>query len=119
MTVPTWPDTLPQRFLVNGNQEATGDGRLRSPTDTGPGKVRRRSSAVVNPLGGTLRMNAAQLAIFDGFIDSDIAGGSLPFNFPAPYGAGTWLVQIGDTMPSRANVGGDRWNVTLALEVLP
>jgi len=117
--VAIWPETLPQRLFVDGSQESMGDGRLRTQTDTGPGKVRSRSSAVVRPLSGTMRMNNAQLETMMSFINIDLVGGSLPFNFPAPRGEGTWLVQLGQNMPSWSNVGGDRYNVTIAVEVLP
>ena len=65
-----WPDTLPQRLFVNGSQEGAADGRLRSKTDTGPGKSRPRSSAMPRPLAGTMRMNGAQLDIL---LDADAA----------------------------------------------
>lgn len=115
----SWPETLPQRYLVDGNQQTFADGRLRSQTDTGPGKVRQRSSAMPSPLSVSLRMNEAQLEILQGFISSDLAGGSLPFTIPAPRGDGTWLVTLGDTMPQPVNIGGDRYNVAMTFLVMP
>ena len=118
--VATWPATLPQRYRVDGNQEAIPDGRLKSQTETGPGKMRPRTSALGRPLAVTLRMNNAQLDILDAFIADDLGRGTLPFNIPAPRGAGTWLVRFrASGLPSWVNVGGDRYNVTLAIEVLP
>ena len=119
MTVPSWPDTLPQRYRVDGNQMGMGDGRLRSQTDTGPGKMRPRSSAVADPLAVTMRMRSAQLDILKAFVRDDLAGGTLPFTIPVAIGGGTWLVRFADSLPSWVNVGGDRYNVSLALEILP
>jgi hypothetical protein len=116
----TWPATLPQEILVDGNSEAMGDGRLRSQTDTGPGKVRRRSTAMARPLSGSMMMSDDQLDAFEEFVLDDLGGGSLPFLFPKTRGGeGTWLVRFGEDMPSWANVGPDLWTVTMSLEILP
>jgi hypothetical protein len=116
----TWPDTLPQHLLVDGNHEAMGDGRLKSQTDTGPGKMRRRSSAIARPLSGGMMMTSAQLAILESFVNDTVAGGTLPFYFPMTRGAGTWLVRFAtDGLPSWGNVGGLMWSVSLGLEILP
>jgi hypothetical protein len=115
-----WPDTLPQYLLVDGNRIDTADGRLKSQPDTGPGKMRRRSSAMPRPLSGTIEVSGAQLDILDAFVDAELAGGTLPFTFPKTHGAGTWLVRFAaDGLPSEANIGGDRWQVAMGLEILP
>ena len=115
----SWPSSLPQQYLVDGNQQTFPDGRLRSTTDTGPGKMRQRSSAMASPLSLSLRMSNAQLATLQSFIASDLQGGTLPFTIPAPRGTGTWLVTLGDTMPVPVNIGGDRYNVAMTLLVMP
>lgn len=120
MTV-AWPSDLPQTLLIDGNSFGTPDGRLRSQTDTGPAKVRPRSSAMVQPVAGTMLMTSAQLAILETFTgpSGDSAGGSLPFTFPAPYGGGDWLVRFADSLPGKQNLGGDTWQVSLQFEKLP
>lgn len=117
----TWPSTLPQYLQIPSNQFQTPDGRLKSPTDTGPGKIRPRTSALGKPFSGNMLMTGAQLATLDTFvsISGDSVGGSLPFTFPAPYGGGTWLVRFAATLPTKVNMGGDTWQVSLALEQLP
>ena len=115
----SWPNTLPQYLQIQGNQESMPDGRLKSQTDTGPGKMRPRTSALGRPLSGTMFMTAAQLAILDSFVTATLAGGTLPFTFPATYGGGTWLVRLAASLPAWSNQGGDLWVVTVALEVLP
>lgn len=115
----TWPTTLPQRVRRDGYAEEIADGRLKSETDTGPGKMRPRTSARPDPLTVTMRMTGAQLDILAAFIRDDLGRGSLPFTLPAVRGAGTWLVRFADRLPSTANAGGDRYNVTLSLERLP
>lgn len=119
MAVPTWPTALPQRYRVEGNAESIADGRLKSQTDAGPGKLRPRTSARPDPLTVTLRMTAAQLDILAAFVRDDLGRGTLPFLVPAARGAATWLVRFADSLPAWVNVGGDRYNVTLSLEILP
>lgn len=114
-----WPGTLPQNLQVQGYSEAMRDGRLRTPTDSGAGKSRLRSTAVVAPVSGQFEMTAAQWSTLMSFVMSDLRGGTLPFTFPAPLGGTAWLVRLGENMPSRTNLGGDAWMVTLQLEVLP
>jgi len=115
----SWPGTLPQHYRVDGNQEGIPDGRLKSQTDTGPGKLRPRTSALGRPFSATMRMTSAQIDILSSFVASDLARGTLPFTVPAARGGGTWLVRFADSLPSWVNVGGDRYNVTLSLEILP
>lgn len=117
----TWPGTLPQYLQIDSNKEQVPDNRLISQTDTGPGKMRSRSSALPRPVSGVMLMDSTQLATLDSFIASDLAQGTLPFNFPAVRGGGTWLVRIAPSggMPSYQNLGGDTWQVAIGIEVLP
>lgn len=115
-----WPATLPQRFLRNGNQHTLADGRIMSDTDTGPPKSRPRSTAVPDSFSGSMRMTGAQWAALLAFGDSELQRWSLPFTIPAPDGGDDWLVMFKQGgKPSRANIGGDRWNVSMTLLILP
>ncbi|MEQ1938622.1 hypothetical protein ABMA46_10230 [Mesorhizobium sp. CN5-321] len=113
-----WPSTLPQTFMSDGYQSGEGDGRIRSTTDSGIAKLRRRFSAVARPLSGSMFMTDMQLAAFRTFFEETTGGGSLPFTFPAQDEAGTWTVQFGQNVPSwgRMALG---WSVKLELVVLP
>jgi len=120
MTVPAWPATLPQDFDRQGFVLAEGDGRLKSPTDTGPGKMRRRSTAVADPMQGQMTMRLAQVLTLRGFVANDTAGGSLPFSIPDPFGGDPLLVQFADQgLPQYQNLSGDLWTATFKLDVLP
>lgn len=114
----SWPSTLPQGFMSDGYQSGMGDGRARSDTDSGIAKVRRRFSAVPRPLSGNMYMTDAQLATLKGFIADDLAGGSLPFTFPAQDESGTWTVQFGKDVPAWGRMGLG-WSVKLDLVILP
>lgn len=58
-----WPDTLPQQpDDFSSFAEDFGDGTLRSEMDVGPAKVRKRTTAVVEPVSFTLLLTASQVA---------------------------------------------------------
>lgn len=113
-----WPASLPQFVDRPGYQGGTGDGRIRSDTDTKIAKLRQRFSAVPRPLQFTVTMTDAQFATFKSFIKNDTAGGTLPFQFPSPEGEGTWICQFGQNMPTWNSVGVE-WVVTMELVILP
>ena len=117
----TWPATLPQDLRVEGFRQGLGERRRFSATDTGPGKVFGRTSAVADPLDGTMLMTAAQLADFEAFLLGTLDRAALPFTFPDPRsGSGTLLVRIRtDSMPEWAAIHGGLFRVSLPLEVLP
>ncbi|WP_078709167.1 hypothetical protein [Consotaella salsifontis] len=113
-----WPATLPQRAQVEGYQAGLGDGRLRSTTDAGGAKVRRRFSYAPRPLKLTMEMNADQLATFQTFVEGSLGGGVLPFQIPAQGEEGTWIVQLGQSMPQWSPISWNLWRVSLDLLVL-
>jgi hypothetical protein len=115
----TWPATLPCKFMHGGLADGMADGRLISQTDTGPAKVRRRSSAMPRNVSGQMIMTAEQLATMRFFIDKTLIGGSLPFNFMDPV-TGEWvLVRCAGSMPTWSRFGRDRFTVSMAIEILP
>jgi hypothetical protein len=113
-----WPATLPTAFPRGDLSTGLGDGRLRSQTDAGVAKLRRRFSYVPYPLSGSMVMTLAQLATFRSFVETDLQGGILPFEFPAQDGTGTWVVQFGDKLPTWSPMGV-LWKVSLDLVILP
>lgn len=142
--VVTWPFELPQTMTVPNHRQQIGDGRIRSATDTGPGKVGRRFSSTVRPVAGDLIVSTSQKLRIEAFWNVDTGGGSLPFLFPA---IGTnncallgddgaplldaddgylldcdwWLVRFSDQAEPPAFVprGNGEWTCSLALQVLP
>lgn len=119
--VATWPVTLPQSPLVDNYSEGKGQNRRFSQTDTGPGKVYRKTSAAQRPLKCMFFMSNTQLTAFETFFRDDIDEGALPFNIPNPRGAGSFLVRFkADASPEwQSPDGGSNWYVSLELEILP
>jgi hypothetical protein len=119
-----WPSTLPQGFLENDYTEAVANNVVRSQMDYGPAKVRRRTSSNPRPVSGSMVMTSTQLAALETFVNTTTLGGSLPFNFPAQRGGGTWLVRFANEgLPTwrfhSYNEGETSWQVSLKLEVMP
>lgn len=114
-----WPASLPEGFTFESYNEGVGDGRLRSQTDTGPGKVRRRSSAMPRSLAGQMVMTGAQLETFISFVETTLANGVLPFAFKSQRGGASILVRFGEELPSWQRHGAGKYLVTLNLEILP
>lgn len=82
MAIPVWPESLPQRFLVDGYSEKLRDGRLMTKTSYGPGKTRRRFSSAVLPVAAAMLLDYDAKARFELFWEEDTQGGILPFTIP-------------------------------------
>lgn len=117
--VDVWPVSLPQAILMDGNSDSSPDGRLKSQTDQGPGKSRRRTSAAVRKFSGRMYVTTEQLGTLRTFINITTLGGSLPFTFRDPVDATPILVRFGDSLPGWVNVSGDKYDVALMFEALP
>lgn len=143
MTV-VWPSELPQSVTVTNHRQQIGDGRLRSSTDSGPGKVGRRFSSTIRPVSGDLIVTTSQKIRIERFWDVDTDGGTQPFLFPAIGTNGCallddegvplldfddvnladcdwWLVRFSDQAdpPPFDPRGNGEWTCSLALQVLP
>ncbi len=123
--MPTWPASLPQAFPI-GTSVNVQDVRVRSSVDAGLPKMRRRFSAAIRTY--TLAtdkfiMTDTQQTTFETFYTTTLEGGTLPFDWPAPWvGAGTKTfrflsaLQFGMIVPGGAN---RLTTVTIVLEELP
>jgi hypothetical protein len=115
-----WPGTLPQKLLLNGASLGVGDGLIEYAPDTGPSITRRRTTAVMRPLQGSMVLTDAQVTIFETFFFTTLLNGALPFTFPDPRTGATLLVKVPKgTPPSYVPQGGDNFVLSLSLTVLP
>ena len=78
-----WPHDLPQHVDRQGYRYQPGDGRLKSTTDTGGGKVRRRDSNPPSIVTAPITLSAIQKSRLERFWEQDTSGGVKPFWFPA------------------------------------
>jgi hypothetical protein len=121
--MPTWPSSLPDAPLQQGYQEQVPNTLVRTEMDKGPAKVRRRSTAGTRAFTVNLLLTEAQVVTLDSFIDQDLDGGALRFDWTHPRtGAAVQfrLVPIGnDGLVSYQAVTGNRYRVQMRLEILP
>ena len=117
-----WPASLPSQPEV-GAQLTRQQGFLRSPTDVGPFKQRKRFTAVSRFYTGTMLLNATEKATFETFYQTTINQGADEFDFEDPDDFSTVSARFTETPSFSGLVGGDtgvgQWRVSIALELLP
>ena len=118
MSVPSWPTTLPQQLFVNGYSQSFAETTIKSEMDAGPAKVRRRFTAGVEPVSGTMLLTETQLGYLRTFFVDTLLGGSLRFSWTKPPAHTTACEMRFTAPPSWTKVEGD-YEVNLSLEVLP
>jgi hypothetical protein len=116
----TWPDTLPQ-IPQRGFSETGGINIIRSQTDTGPAKMRRRAASAAT-LTCDFLMKTTQVSTFEDFVTTSL-GGVLRFYFTHPRTKQVVEVRIvpagsGD-LYTISYQAPEYWMVKLTLEVLP
>lgn len=117
--MPTWPSSLPAPRR-SGYEEGPQDNTIGSQTDTGPGKVRRRFTAVADDCGFELRVTEDQLNTFINFHKNTLRSGTLPFTYTHPRTSDTVSARFKPKTPPRwTRVGGAYWSVSIKLEILP
>lgn len=115
-----WPPALPQ-VPQRGFSESVGANIIRTPTDQGPAKQRRRSLRP-STMGVSFLMTTAQVAILQDFL-YDTLQGVKAFDFIHPrtgYTVNTRVVpgQDGELFKS-TYAAPDYWTITLNFEILP
>jgi hypothetical protein len=120
MAVPQWPSTLPQN-PQKGFTESVGINVIRTATDAGPAKQRRRASRP-NELNLSFLMTTAQTQTLETFI-KDTLGGVKRFTFLHPRLYTTVEVRIipgsGGEYFNLQYAAPGYWNTSLKFEVMP
>ena len=112
-----WPETLPQALLIEGYSEAPANTLVRTSMESGPAKVRRRATAAIRPVKGTLVLTAAELAYLKNFYNTTLLGGALRFNWVDPLTEAAVEMRFTETPTWIAQDG--LYKVSLGLEILP
>ena len=116
--IPAWHAGLPQALFVAGYSQSPPDIALKSPMDAGPPKVRRRFTAGIAPVAGTMIMTAAQLITFQTFYNTTLLGGSLRFSWTTPPAHSVACEMRFTAVPTWTKIESE-YEVNLSLEVLP
>jgi hypothetical protein len=122
--MPAWPADLPL-YPNNGNAKETPPHILvQDENNEGPANASRKMG--VRKLTLPYRFmplddGRVQIDIFDEWLDQEVAGGSLPYDFfwpPAPRNTQSVQARI-VTIPQYEDQGGGVWDVTLEVIILP
>lgn len=122
MVNPTWPASLPDHLEAGSYRESPPDLTIRTNMEVGPPAVRRRSTAGVRPIQGTLAaLTPAQVATLDDFYANTLASGAIRFDWVNPRTQAAVTMRMTDPPEYRARQAarGTRYDAALKLEVLP
>lgn len=126
MSLPTWPSTLPQVFQQSGYSETPPDLLVRTQMAVGPPLVRRRATAGVRQIKGTMLLTVStlvdQVSILDDFYVTSTFSGAIQFIWTSQRpldGTVTAENLRFSKPPSYRNVGGTTWEASLELELMP
>jgi len=114
-----WPNTLPQCLEISSYGETFGAGAVRTEMDAGPAFQRPRFTAVVEPISGSITVDAAQYATLKQFW-TDTGQGAVPFDWVHPVTQAAALVRFNDRTPPKISApSGTLFQVAISIEVLP
>ena len=115
---PSWPNDLPVSPLLDGFIETLPETLIRTKMETGPTKVRPRTSAGTREFQMSFMFDKVQTARFDSFYRSTIGGGARAFYFVHPRTGETLDLRL--TKPPRYHSANAKFfKVILEAEALP
>jgi hypothetical protein len=117
--MPAWPVTLPQEPNNGDYKETPPHVLIQDENDEGPANA--RSKLGVRKLSLPYRFTAEQTDTFDAWLENDISGGALSFDFtwpPQPRASQVVSARI-TAIPTYEHKGGGIHEVTLEVIILP
>lgn len=115
--MPTWPTDLPAPAL-NTLVETPPRNKIRSQTDKGPPKERRRTTANVRPISFMLKLTPAQVTTLDDFFVTDTASGVNEFDYTHPRTGASVTAKFAEE-PVYNEVEGAIYDCPIKLEIQP
>ncbi len=100
----SWPNTLPQHFLLRGFGHSSQSNAVRSDVDQGPAFQRPRFSIRTEALAAMIVVDSTQLAAFWDWYHNDLAGGALPFTHTHPLTKTTTIMRFDVTNEPQSQV---------------
>ncbi len=114
----SWPLTLPQRLSTSDFSDSLPDNVIVTTMDAGPPKRRRKTTANIRTMTGSMVMTTAEWNALVTFFQDTIKE-TLPFELPTPDEDGGTLSVVFGAPPQRQYFGPGRWRVSLKFEVQP
>ena len=116
MALHVFPANTRPLYAVGRPRVSYGQNVVRTPMETGPDKVRRRSSAA--PRRWTLASNMLttnDLIVLSTFFDTTTQSGALPFDMPDPITGQTEEFRFAGPFEAE-QLAEDTWSLTIELE---
>ena len=118
-----WPAGLPQKPTHQGYAQREQTNVARSQMGYGPAKVRRRTTAAIQPVNASLTLTGSEKDLLRDFYETDTEGGTVRFNwvdFLTDPDGGVNDVEYRFTSPIQwSSRGPDKWLAVMNLEILP
>ncbi len=90
----SWPNGLPQKFLLRGFGHTSESGAVRSAVDQGPAFQRPRFSVPQEVMTPAIAVTQAQLNAFWNWYHGTLRGGALPFTHKHPLSGDTVVMRF-------------------------
>lgn len=117
--MPTWPSSLPQIANLPGYSEQPPGNLARSTVEGAPALARRRASDNIRIFSQPMVMTAAQLQTFDDFLQNDLAGGKLSFDWVNSRTGLSARLRLTERPAYEPITGDQAWRVSLSLIEIP
>lgn len=113
-----WPTSLPSLPIADSYAETTTSGKVFSRMSVGPGKIRRRSTAITRMFSLVYLLDATQKAAFETFYHTTLAEGSMSFGWTRPDTGAAVTARFGQAEPAFSLAGIDFY-MSADIEVMP
>lgn len=113
-----WPTSLSKRQKLSGYSEKFPNMSIRTETDHGPAKTRRRFTAARREVSFTITGTSTDVDVLDTFFVTTINGGAARFDMVNPRTGSTDEYRFLEP-PSIAPLSHDIWSMSCKIEKLP
>ena len=116
--VQVWPASLSKKQLLQGYSEKLPNMMLRTDTDHGPAKTRRRFTAAPRNVSFTVLGTSTDASVLDTFFETTTLGGSDSFTMVNPRTGSTDSYRFLEP-PMYAPASHNHWRMSCSIEKLP
>lgn len=114
-----YPSTLQDNFTRGTFKRAPGNNKVYSQTDTGPFKVRRRTTLRRDSISGNILLkDNTEYSTFMDWFTSTLQDGTLQFYFNDPVLGNQMTVQFEEGGMGISDIGFQAYSVQMSLEVI-
>jgi hypothetical protein len=115
-----WPIQLQQKLNEADFSETMGNTTIRSETEVGLEKVRRRFTRGVDIISCSVFLEKEDVALFKSFYNTTLNGGVLSFDFTDPFTDALAEFRFDTSSPPQITpVGGNTMNLRMNWERIP